>query len=123
MTDRRVAIVSPLRTPVGKFLGTLTPLPAEQLAAHIVRAVVERSGVDPQRVDDVVLAQSYANSEAPCIGRWAALAADLPIEVPGSQVDRRCGGGLQAIANAAMMVQTGAVNGHSLKRVSATSPA
>lgn len=110
MTDRRVAIVSPLRTPVGKFLGTLTPLPAEQLAAHIVRAVVERSGVDPERIDDVVLAQSYANSEAPCIGRWAALAADLPIEVPGSQVDRRCGGGLQAIANAAMMVQTGAAD-------------
>lgn len=110
MTDRRVAIVSPLRTPVGKFLGTLAPVPAETLAADIIRAVVERSGVDPQRIDDVVLAQSYANSEAPCIGRWAALAADLPIEVPGSQVDRRCGGGLQAIANAAMMVQTGAAD-------------
>jgi acetyl-CoA C-acetyltransferase len=110
MTDRRVAIVSPLRTPVGKFLGTLTPLPAERLAAQVIRAVVARSGVDPARIDDVVLAQSYANSEAPCIGRWAALAADLPLEVPGSQVDRRCGGGLQAIANAAMMVQTGAAD-------------
>lgn len=108
--NRRVAIVSPLRTPVGKFLGTLTPLPAERLAAEVIRAVVAKSGIDPQRIDDVVLAQSYANSEAPCIGRWAALAADLPLEVPGSQVDRRCGGGLQAIANAAMMVQTGAAD-------------
>jgi len=110
MTDRRVAIVSPLRTPVGKFLGTLMPLPAERLAAQVIGAVVARSGVDPSRIDDVVLAQSYANSEAPCIGRWAALAADLPLEVPGTQVDRRCGGGLQAIANAAMMVQTGAAD-------------
>lgn len=110
MADRRVAIVAPLRTPVGKFLGTLTPLPAERLAAAVIRAVVEKSGVDPARIEDVVLAQSYANSEAPCIGRWAALAADLPLEVPGTQVDRRCGGGLQAIANGAMMVQTGAAD-------------
>jgi acetyl-CoA C-acetyltransferase len=72
--------------------------------------VVSRSGIDPARIEDVVMAQSYANSEAPCIGRWAALAAGLPIEVPGSQVDRRCGGGLQAIVNAAMMVQTGAAD-------------
>ncbi len=104
---RAAYIVSPLRTPVGKFLGTLSPLPAEELAAAVLRALVARSGVDPSRIDDVVFAQSYANSEAPCIGRWAALAADLPISVPGAQVDRRCGGGVQAIATAAMMVQTG----------------
>lgn len=107
MTLNRVAIVAPVRTPVGKFLGALQALPAEQLAAAAIRAVVARSGIDPMRIEDVVFAQSYANSEAPCIGRWAALAADLPIEVPGFQVDRRCGGGLQAVANAAMMVQTG----------------
>lgn len=107
MSERRVAIVAPLRTPVGRFLGALQNLPAETLAATVIREVVARSGIDPQRIEDVVFAQSYANSEAPCIGRWAALAADLPIEVPGTQVDRRCGGGLQAVANAAMMVQTG----------------
>ncbi len=107
---RRAAIVSPVRTPVGKFLGGMASLPAEELAAAAIKAVVGRSGVDPEKIDDVVLAQSYANSEAPCIGRWAALAADLPIEVPGTQVDRRCGGGLQAIANASMMVQTGAAD-------------
>lgn len=107
---RRAAIVSPLRTAVGKFLGTLTPLPAERLGAAVIRAVVEKSRIDPARIEDVVFAQSYANSEAPCIGRWAALAAGLPIEVPGSQVDRRCGGGLQAIVNAAMQVQTGAAD-------------
>ncbi len=110
MSERRVAIVAPLRTPVGRFLGALQSLPAETLAATVIREVVARSGIDPRRIEDVVFAQSYANSEAPCIGRWAALAADLPIEVPGFQVDRRCGGGLQAVANAAMMVQTGAAD-------------
>ncbi|HEY2659061.1 MAG TPA: acetyl-CoA C-acetyltransferase [Caulobacteraceae bacterium] len=107
---RRAAIVTPLRTPVGKFLGALTNVSAIDLASTVVKALVERSGVDPARIDDVVFAQSYANGEAPCIGRWAALAADLPIEVPGLQLDRRCGGGLQAIATAAMMVQTGAAD-------------
>lgn len=107
---RRAAIVTPVRTGVGKFQGSLQSVPAERLAAAVTDAVVKRSGIDPALIDDVVFAQSYANGEAPCIGRWAALAAGLPIEVPGVQVDRRCGGGLQAIANAAMMIQTGAAD-------------
>lgn len=108
--SRRAAIVAPVRTPVGKYLGVLKDVPAETLAAHVVRETVRRSGIDPALIEDVVFAQSYANSEAPCIGRWAALAADLPIEVPGMQLDRRCGGGLQALTTAAMMVQTGAAD-------------
>ncbi len=108
--SRRAAIVAPVRTPVGKYLGALKDIPAETLAAHVVRETVRRSGIDPALIEDVVFAQSYANSEAPCIGRWAALAADLPIEVPGMQLDRRCGGGLQALTTAAMMVQTGAAD-------------
>lgn len=107
---RRAAIVSPLRTPVGTFGGALRPVPAEDLAAAVLKALMERSGVDPERIDDVSFAQSYANSEAPCIGRWVALHADLPIEVPGFQTDRRCGGGLQSVVTAAMMVQTGAAD-------------
>jgi acetyl-CoA C-acetyltransferase len=89
----RTAIVSPLRTPVGTFGGGLRTVPAEDLAAMVVRAVIERFGVDPERIDDVVLPQSYANSEAPCIGRWVALNAGLPEHVPGLQIDRPCGGG------------------------------
>ena len=108
--SRRAAIVAPVRTPVGKYLGALKDVPAETLAAHVVRETVRRSGIDPALIEDVVFAQSYANGEAPCIGRWAALAADLPIEVPGMQLDRRCGGGLQALTTAAMMVQTGAAD-------------
>lgn len=104
---RRVAICKPLRTPVGKFLGSLAPLEAGELGAIIIRALVERSGIDPMRVDDVVFSQGYGSGEAPAIGHWSWLAAGYPIEVPGMQLDRRCGSGLQAVATAAMMVQTG----------------
>ncbi len=103
-------IVSPLRTPVGSFGGSLRTVPVEELASTVIREVVDRSGVDPARIDDIVFAQSYANSETPCIGRWAALQAGLPVEVPGMQLDRRCGGGLQAVVTAAMMVQSGAAD-------------
>ena len=104
---RRVAICHPLRTPVGKFLGGLSSLNAGQLGAHILKALIERAKIDPARVDDVVFSQGYGNGEAPAIGHWAWLAAGLPLEVPGYQLDRRCGSGLQAVANAAMMVETG----------------
>jgi acetyl-CoA C-acetyltransferase len=105
---RRAAIVSPVRTPVGAFGGALRSVPVEDLAGPVITAVVERSGIDPERIEDVAFAQSYANSETPCIGRWAALHAGLPISVPGFQTDRRCGSGLQALVTGSMMVQTGA---------------
>ena len=107
---RRAAIVSPLRTPVGTFGGSLRDVPVEDLAATVIKAVVDRTAVDPALIDDVAFAQSYVNGETPCIGRWAALQAGLPISVPGFQLDRRCGGGLQAVVTAAMMVQTGAAD-------------
>jgi acetyl-CoA C-acetyltransferase len=107
---RRVAIVSPVRTPVGKYLGALSDVQAGDLGAHILRALVERTRIDPAKVDDVVMAQGYGNGEAACIARWSALAAGFPIEVPGYQLDRRCGSGLQAVIDAAMMVQTGAAD-------------
>jgi acetyl-CoA C-acetyltransferase len=77
------------------------------LVAHVIRAVLDRTGLDGGRVDEVVVAQSYSSSEAPCIARYAALAAGLPVDVPGYALDRRCGSGLQAVIDAAMMVQTG----------------
>ncbi|HEY8538189.1 MAG TPA: acetyl-CoA C-acetyltransferase [Steroidobacteraceae bacterium] len=107
---RRVAIVSPLRTAVGKFMGALSGIPAGELGAVIIKALVERTGIDPHRIDDVVFAQGYANGEAPCVARWSALAAGLPISIPGYQLDRRCGSGLQAVIDAAMMIQTGAAD-------------
>ncbi|MGX7927403.1 acetyl-CoA C-acetyltransferase [Tsuneonella sp. HG094] len=107
MSKRRAAIVSPLRTAVGKFQGSLASLEAGQLGAVILKALVERSGIDPERVDDVVFSQGYGNGEAPAIGHWSWLAAGLPLEVPGYQLDRRCGSGLQAVVNAAMMIEAG----------------
>lgn len=107
---RRVAIVAPRRTPVGAFGGSLSSVPVERLGAEVVRAILAQTQLNPERIDDVVFAQSYANSETPCVGRWIALEAGLPVTVPGMQLDRRCGGGLQALVNAAMMVQTGAAD-------------
>lgn len=107
---RRAAIVAPARTAVGAFGGALRSVGVEHLGAAVIQAVLQRSGLDPARVEDVVMAQSYPSGEAPCIGRWAALQAGLPVEVPGMQLDRRCGGGLQAIVTAAMMVQSGAAD-------------
>ncbi|WP_421838112.1 acetyl-CoA C-acetyltransferase [Novosphingobium sp.] len=103
----RAAICAPIRTAVGKFGGSLADLNAGQLGAVILKALMERTKIDPARVDDVVFSQGYGNAEAPAIGHWSWLAAGLPIEVPGYQLDRRCGSGLQAVINAAMMVQTG----------------
>ncbi|MGO4328124.1 acetyl-CoA C-acetyltransferase [Cupriavidus sp. 2TAF22] len=100
-------IVSPLRTPVGKFGGALAPLSAADLAAHVLRAVLQRSGAPEDSIDEVIVAQSYQSSEAPCIGRYAASLAGLPESVSGYAVDRRCGSGLQAVINAAMQVQSG----------------
>jgi acetyl-CoA C-acetyltransferase len=104
---KRAAIVSPLRTPVGAFGGALKGIPVEELGATVARAIVEATRLDAARIDDVVFAQSYASGETPCTGRWVALQAGFPIEVAGMQLDRRCGGGVQALATAAMMVQTG----------------
>ena len=103
----RAAIVCPIRTPVGKFLGALASISAGNLGATVLKALIERTGVDPAVIDEVIFAQGYGNGEAPCIARWSALAAGFPISVPGYQLDRRCGSGLQAVIDAAMMVQTG----------------
>ena len=107
---RRAAIVSPVRTAVGSFGGSLSPLTAGELGAAVLTALVERTGIDPARITDVVFGHGYPSGEAPAIGRWAALAAGLPETVAGYQVDRRCGSGLQAVIEAAMMVQTGAAD-------------
>lgn len=107
---RRAAIVSPIRTPVGKFMGSLASMQAGDLGAVVIKALMERTKVDPERIEDVVFSQGYGNGEAPCIGRWSALAAGLPISVPGVQLDRRCGSGLQAVIDAAMRIQTGAAD-------------
>ncbi|MDS1112883.1 acetyl-CoA C-acetyltransferase [Gordonia westfalica] len=102
-----VVICEPLRTPVGRYGGSFVDVPATDLAATVISELVRRTAIDPERIDDVVFGQCYPNGEAPAIGRVAALDAGLPVTVPGSQLDRRCGSGLQAVLDAAMRVQTG----------------
>ncbi|HLI59348.1 MAG TPA: acetyl-CoA C-acetyltransferase [Solirubrobacteraceae bacterium] len=100
-------ICEPLRTPVGRFGGMFRDVSVTDLATTVIRALMERTGIPAEAVDDVILGQGYANGEAPALGRVAALDAGLPVEVPGYQLDRRCGSGLQAVCEAAMQVQTG----------------
>jgi len=91
---------------VGNFGGAIRDISAAELASTVIKETIQRSGVDPAKIDDVILGHGYPNGENPAIGRLAALKSDLPIEVPGYQLDRRCSSGLQAILNAAMLVQT-----------------
>jgi acetyl-CoA C-acetyltransferase len=104
---REVAIVSPVRTAVGNFGGGLKDIPAAELGATVIKAVLEQTGLEPDKIDEVILGHGYPSGEEPAIGRLCALKAGLPIEVPGYQLDRRCSSGLQSILNACMMVQTG----------------
>jgi acetyl-CoA C-acetyltransferase len=101
-------ICEPLRTPVGRFGGVFAGLAPQDLAVAVVRELVARTGITGAQVDDVILGQANPSGENPAIGRIVALDAGLGIEVPGLQVDRRCGSGLQAVLQACMQVQTGA---------------
>ena len=103
-----VVICNPLRTPVGRMGGAFASLPVTDLATTALRALVERTRLGEGDVDDVILGNGYPNGEAPAIGRIAALDAGLGTAVPGLQIDRRCGSGLQAVLYAAGQVATGA---------------
>jgi acetyl-CoA C-acetyltransferase len=107
---RDAVICEPLRTPVGRFGGVFRDVPAQKLATTVIGALLERTGLPHEAIDDVLLGQCYPNGEAPALGRVAALDAGLPVDTPGLQIDRRCGSGLQAVIEASMMVQTGAAD-------------
>lgn len=105
---KQAVICEPLRTPVGRYGGVFKDIPATELAETVLRELIRRTGLKLTDVDDVIFGQCYPNGEAPAIGRIAALDAGLGVSVPGLQIDRRCGSGLQAVIDAAMRVQTGA---------------
>ena len=106
-TLREVVICEPLRTPIGRFGGMFSSVAPADLAATVIRALIERTGIDGAVVDDVILGQGYPTAEAASVARVAALNAGLPFTVGGMQLDRRCGSGLQAVLDAAMQIQTG----------------
>ena len=101
-------IVSALRTPVGRYGGALARVRPDDLAAGVIRALVERTGVDPATIDDVILGcTNQAGEDARNVGRLAALLAGLPVEVPGQTVNRLCGSGLQAVVAASHAIRAG----------------
>jgi acetyl-CoA C-acetyltransferase/3-oxo-5,6-didehydrosuberyl-CoA/3-oxoadipyl-CoA thiolase len=101
-------ITTALRTPVGKHGGSLASVRADDLAAVPIKAVVERSGIDPAAIDDVILGcTNQAGEDNRNVARMALLLAGLPVEVPGQTVNRLCGSGLQAVASAAQAIKAG----------------
>jgi acetyl-CoA C-acetyltransferase len=104
---REVVICEPVRTPIGRYGGMFQSLTAVDLGVAALKGLLDRTGVEPSDIEDVVLGHCNANSEAPAIGRVVALDSGLPITVPGMHIDRRCGSGLQAVIQAAMQVAAG----------------
>jgi acetyl-CoA C-acetyltransferase len=100
-------ICEPVRTPIGRYGGMFKSLTAVELGVAALKGLLERSGLGPDDVEDVILGHCYPSMEAPAIGRVVALDAGLPVTVPGMQLDRRCGSGLQAVIQACMQVGTG----------------
>jgi acetyl-CoA C-acetyltransferase len=102
---RDAVIVAAARTPIGRaYKGALNQTPSPTLAAHAIRAVIERSGIDPAEVDDCLLGCSLPQGYQQTIGRMAALRAGLPVSVAGMTIDRQCSSGLMTIATAAKQI-------------------
>jgi acetyl-CoA C-acetyltransferase len=102
---RDAVIVSTARTPIGRaYRGAFNATPSPTLASHAIRAAVERSGVDPAEVDDVLMGAALQQGVQATIGRTAALRAGLPTSVAGMSIDRQCSSGLMTIATAAKQV-------------------
>jgi acetyl-CoA C-acetyltransferase len=104
---RQTVICEPVRTPIGRYGGMFKSQTAVDLGVAALKGLLERTGLAPEAVQDVVLGHCYPSSEAPAIGRVVALDSGLPVTVPGMQVDRRCGSGLQAVIQACLQVGNG----------------
>ena len=105
MSVRDAVIVATARTPIGRaYRGAFNATPSPTLAAHAIRAVVERARLDPAEIDDVIIGSALPQGVQATIGRTAALRAGLPVTVAGMTLDRQCASGLMAIATAAKQV-------------------
>ncbi|RAV00691.1 acetyl-CoA C-acyltransferase [Mycobacterium colombiense] len=104
---REAVICEPVRTPIGRYGGMFKACSAVDLGVTALKGLLQRTGLAPDAVQDVILGHCYPNSDAPAIGRVVALDSGLPVTVPGMQVDRRCGSGLQAVIQACLQVGAG----------------
>jgi acetyl-CoA C-acetyltransferase len=107
VSTREAVICEPVRTPIGRYGGMFKSQTAVDLGVAALTGLLDRTGIPPESVQDVILGHCYPSSEAPAIGRVVALDAGLPVTVPGMQVDRRCGSGLQAVIQACLQVSSG----------------
>lgn len=106
----RAVIVSGARTPVGRFGGAFKGYPASELGAVVIRAALERVGLDPAEVDEVVIGNAIQVSEGGYAARLASLKAGIPQEIPAIAINRQCSSGLEAINVAAQMIRLGEVD-------------
>ncbi|QTH59718.1 acetyl-CoA C-acetyltransferase [Corynebacterium hindlerae] len=109
-SPKDIVIVNPLRTPVGRYGGQFAQIPVQDLAVCVIKEIIARTGISGSDIDDIILGQASPNGAAPALGRIVALDAGLDVTVPGMQLDRRCGSGLQAIATAAAHIASGAAD-------------
>ncbi|MEZ0365060.1 acetyl-CoA C-acetyltransferase [Mycobacterium sp. pUA109] len=107
MSIREAVICEPVRTPIGRYGGMFKSLTAVDLGVAALQGLLARTGIPVDAVNDVIVGHCYPSSEAPAIGRVVALDSGLPVTVPGMQVDRRCGSGLQAVIQACLQVASG----------------
>jgi acetyl-CoA C-acetyltransferase len=104
---REVVICEPVRTPIGRQGGMFKTVTAAELGVTALKGLIERTNLEHEAIEDVIVGHCNPTSEAPAIGRVIALDAGLPVTVPGMQLDRRCGSGLQAVIQASLQVATG----------------
>ena len=110
MANREVVLCNPVRTPIGTYGGTLKNTPATELGALVIREVLKRSGLAPEKVQTLVMGQVVQAGSKMNPARQAGIAGGLPVEVPALTVNRVCGSGAQGIASAAMEIMAGYVD-------------
>src|SRR6202521_171442 len=109
--SRDAVIAGYVRSPIGRYGGALAGVRPDTLAARAIRALLERTGIDPAEVDDVILGcANQAGEDNRNVARMALLLAGFPVEVPGQTVNRLCGSGMQATITAAREIQSGAAD-------------
>lgn len=104
---KNVVIIDSVRTAIGKIGGTIKDIEVDHLAAKVIQEILLRTGMEKNKVDEVILGQTKQSTDTPNLSRLALLRAGLPVEVPGYTVHRQCGSGLQAINNAALQIMSG----------------
>jgi 3-oxoadipyl-CoA thiolase len=108
MREREVVVIDAVRTPIGRYGGALAHVRPDDLAAVVLKALAERTGINPARIDDVMLgAANQSGEDNRNVARMAALLAGFPVEVPGATLNRLCGSSLQAINSAAQAIAWG----------------